>query len=313
MDTVELITTIKRAPGSAEAEYALEHLYKAHQPYVKQIARRHRRRRHDLDDLVQAGLEGLLMALQRFDPERGTPFEVYARHDIEGAIRAAAADMGHIWTTPEHVRAKLVRKRHALERLTRAGDLDPTRNQIADEIGESDETMDYIDGVSSNAMRIDTDVPNTLGADEDAAPAGLHERIPETQRIDGWSAPWPTAEEHVEQGEQRAQIGRLLAVVRARQRDVVVLYYGLNGATMSATQIGRWLGRITKQAVTKIVKVALARMRVEAEALGLAPEDRKPRLTAPEDAARAFMRRRVETVRRHRRHDEFDAENNVSN
>jgi RNA polymerase sigma factor (sigma-70 family) len=311
-DELELISTIKNAPGSIEAAHAVELLCETNRPFVHRLARRHARRRHvDLDDLVQAGLEGLLAALQRFELERGVRFQAYARHDIEGAIRAAAADMGRSWRIPEHVRAKLMKKQRALERLTRAGNFGPTRNQIADEIGESDEAMDYIDGVSSNVARIDTYVPNTPGAHEEDAPAGLHERIPETQRIDGWSAPRPTAEEHVERSEQHAQIDRLLAVLNARQRDVVVLYYGLNGAVMSLTKIGRWLGQITKQAVAKIVNGALERVRFEAEALSLGPEDRKPRLTAPDDAFRAFMRRRVDTVRRHPRYDWFDAENNI--
>ena len=160
---------------------------------------------------------------------------------------------------------------------------------------------------------IDTYVPATPTADQDDAPAGQHEIIPEAQRIEGWSAPWPTAEECVERGEQRAQIERLLAVLDARQRDVVILYYGLNGRAMSATQIGRHLGgkRISKQAVAKIVKAALARMRVEAEARGWAPEDRKHRFVTTEDTMRAFERRRIETVRKHRRFDWFDAENNI--
>jgi len=40
----------------------------------------------ELDDMVGAGFVGLLNALERFDPERGTRFESYAALRIRGAI-----------------------------------------------------------------------------------------------------------------------------------------------------------------------------------------------------------------------------------
>jgi RNA polymerase sigma factor (sigma-70 family) len=42
-----------------------------------------------LDDLVQAGCEGLLEALRRFDPARGTSFSTYAAPWIKQQIRRA--------------------------------------------------------------------------------------------------------------------------------------------------------------------------------------------------------------------------------
>jgi RNA polymerase sigma factor for flagellar operon FliA len=291
---------------------------RAHRPFIKKVAKsRASGRRRNLDDLEQAGTEGFFEALENFDPKHGVRVWTYAKHEIEGAIRDAAVDMGHAWSIPEHVRTKLVEKRRTLKRLAHAGNLDPERAEVADAMGVSDETMDYLDGVSSNVAYLES-APgfDSASADYDPdadMPHSLHDMVTDDQRIDGWSAPWPSAEEHAELGERRAQIERLLAALDPRQRDVVILYYGLNGSAMSATQIGQRLGgrRVTKQAGAKIVKAALARMRVEAEARGWAPEERKPRLTPTEDAVRAFMRRRVETVRRHRRYDEFDAENDI--
>jgi RNA polymerase sigma factor (sigma-70 family) len=297
-------------------------------PLVLRLAHRHLRRPprktitykgalHDvdngLDDLIAAGSEGALRALENYNPEHGR-LETFAYKHVDGAIRAAAAELGNTgWTIPEHVRAKLVEKRRALERLARAGNLEPERAEVADEMEIDDQEMDIVDGVSSNVASMDTFESVDTSDPEDDVPESMAELIPTDQRIDGWSAPWPSAEEQVEQAKQRAQIERFLAVLDPRQRDVVILFYGLNGGAMSATQIGQRLGgrRVTKQAVAKIVRGALAQMRVEAEVQAWAPEERKPRLTPTEDAFRAFMRRRVETTRRHRRYDEFDAENDI--
>ena len=62
MDTteeLELVTIIKNAPDSAEAEHARERLREAHRPFVRKIAKGHcRTRRQNLDDLENAGWRG---------------------------------------------------------------------------------------------------------------------------------------------------------------------------------------------------------------------------------------------------------------
>lgn len=40
----------------------------------------------DLEDLVQAGYVGLIMAAEKFDPTRSNTFATYAKHRIRGAI-----------------------------------------------------------------------------------------------------------------------------------------------------------------------------------------------------------------------------------
>ena len=44
------------------------------------------RRAVDLDDLISIGTIGLIQAASRFEPERGTPFRIFARFHIRGRI-----------------------------------------------------------------------------------------------------------------------------------------------------------------------------------------------------------------------------------
>ncbi|MBD5606446.1 MAG: sigma-70 family RNA polymerase sigma factor [Candidatus Eremiobacteraeota bacterium] len=57
-------------------------------PIVRQIARRVARlaRISDLDDLIGDGCIGLIRAVDCYDPDRGTAFELYARRLIVGAM-----------------------------------------------------------------------------------------------------------------------------------------------------------------------------------------------------------------------------------
>jgi len=50
----------------------------------------------DLDDLIGAGLLGLLDAVDRFEEERSIPFEAYARTRIQGAILDALRAEDHL-------------------------------------------------------------------------------------------------------------------------------------------------------------------------------------------------------------------------
>src|SRR5438105_6618177 len=50
----------------------------------------------DLDDLIGAGVLGLIDAVDRFDPSRAIPFEAYARTRIQGAILDALRAEDHL-------------------------------------------------------------------------------------------------------------------------------------------------------------------------------------------------------------------------
>jgi len=122
VDELELINTIKTAPGSAAAEYAREQLVEAHRSRVRGVARKFRIRRDAIDDLEAAGWRGFFEALPNYSPARGADLWTYAKHEVSGRVRDEAAQLGNVgWTIPEHVRNELVKKRRALAHgLTRA-------------------------------------------------------------------------------------------------------------------------------------------------------------------------------------------------
>ena len=79
-------------PGTLEAaaeEDCRDECVAAHLPLVEAIARQLHRRlppNVDVDALINSGVVGLLEALDRYDPERGVTFPVFARHRIYGEM-----------------------------------------------------------------------------------------------------------------------------------------------------------------------------------------------------------------------------------
>lgn len=69
-------------------------LIEQHLPLVRSLARRFDARGEQLEDLTQVGAVGLIKAVDRFDPSRGTSLAAYAVPTIVGEIRHHLRDSG---------------------------------------------------------------------------------------------------------------------------------------------------------------------------------------------------------------------------
>lgn len=85
----------------------------------------------DLDDLIQAGIFGLMDAIDAFDPSRGVKFETYCSPRIRGSILDELRSMDWV---PRLVRARA----HQLDRARRTLEAHlgrvPTEQELADEL-----------------------------------------------------------------------------------------------------------------------------------------------------------------------------------
>jgi RNA polymerase sigma-B factor len=92
------------APTRRDADRAA--LIERHLPLVRSIARRFAGAGEPLDDLVQVGAIGLIKAVDRFDPARGTPLEPYAAAAISGEIRHHLRDRCSVVRLPRRLGAE---------------------------------------------------------------------------------------------------------------------------------------------------------------------------------------------------------------
>ncbi len=103
----------------------------AYAPLVERIARMYRSSGEPLEDLVQVGYVGLLLAVNRFDPDRGVKFQTYASHLIAGEIRHYLRDQVGVVRRPRWL-GKLSRELdRTVERLQREKGKLPTVEEIA--------------------------------------------------------------------------------------------------------------------------------------------------------------------------------------
>src|SRR3954468_21163635 len=88
-------------------------------PLARQLARRYQRGNEPLDDLVQVACIGLVKAVDRFDPERGTAFSSYAVPTILGELKRYFRDAGWAVHVPRGMQERVMTVNQAISRLSR--------------------------------------------------------------------------------------------------------------------------------------------------------------------------------------------------
>jgi RNA polymerase primary sigma factor len=132
-DETKLFERFRSGDEEAGSDLAL-----AYMPLVRSLASRARRNNQRfvvLDDLIGAGCEGLMIALNKFDHSRGIRFSAYARWYIKDSIKKCVRNerwwAPHI---PDHVHRAVIRVLKTQQRLRRALGRDPTVRELSGEM-----------------------------------------------------------------------------------------------------------------------------------------------------------------------------------
>jgi len=122
------------AGGEADLERLRNALMERHYPLVKYIAERLQQtlpKSIELDDLVSAGLFGLMDAIRGFDASRNIKFKTYCTTRIRGSILDQLRSQDWV---PRLVRLKATRIDKALQKLTAEYGREPTHAELAAEL-----------------------------------------------------------------------------------------------------------------------------------------------------------------------------------
>lgn len=112
-------------------EGARDALVRLHLPLARRMAKRYAGVREPYDDLVQVASLGLLNAIERFDPDAGTPFVGFARPTILGELKRHLRDK--VWTVrvPRLLHDRLAKIEATVDALTEELGRPPSVGEIA--------------------------------------------------------------------------------------------------------------------------------------------------------------------------------------
>lgn len=218
-----LLWATLRFDNRQESREPLFHLY---QPYARAIAARHRPRGRDCSaasDAEHWAYEGLLQAIDSFDPLRGAPFPGFARRRIIGSIRDGFAHATEL--DAQHS----VRRRLERERL---------RSFKESDVGEKDAIERIAEIAVGLAIGLMLEGTGLIGGDDE----------PDTTANAYDSLAWR---------QTQSLLGRAVDTLSEREASIIHNHYEHG---LSFTQIAELLG-VSRGRVSQIHREALLKLR----------------------------------------------------
>lgn len=222
-----------------------ERIVREFTPIIKTIAHRlaFRLPAHlDADDLVSAGIIGLMDALEKYDPSREAKFKTYAEFRIRGAILDEIRSMEWV---PRSVRERIALLQRTHQALLKRYGRPPTDEEVAAELHMSVAELDEFLSRSQGAVLISLDDLDVT----EPNPGRIVNQLADTRQPDPLSA---LVSEDV-----RNALARAIQQLPEKERLVLTLYYY---EELTMKEIGRILN-VTESRVCQVHAKAVLRLK----------------------------------------------------
>jgi RNA polymerase sigma-B factor len=224
-----------------------EDLVTGYLPVAQHIARRFAHRGEPLDDLVQVATVGLINAVDRFEPDRGSDFFSFAVPTISGEVRRHFRDQGWSMRVPRRLKDLHVSINAAVAELSQSLGRAPRPSELADKLGLP--TNEVLEGLAAGQAYRGSSLDEILSGDQSGTTLGdlLGEADAELERVDYQQSLQP-----------------LLAELPDRERTILMLrFFGNKTQTQIADQVG-----VSQMHVSRLLAQTLTRLRERLESGG---------------------------------------------
>ncbi|MBN4049848.1 FliA/WhiG family RNA polymerase sigma factor [bacterium AH-315-M10] len=217
-------------------------------PQVRYLAERMSSRLLDhveTDDLRQAGVFGLMDAVDKFDPDRGVKFETYCQQRVTGAMLDSVRS--NDWV-PRLVRARAAKLDRASDELYRALGREPTEEEIAEHLSMSANEYERFARDASASSIFSYDAPVTSGEGSERK---------RDRRLDVIEDPRHSA--MIDELHKKEVLEKITDNLSEKERLVLILYYY---EKLTLKEIGQVLD-LSESRVCQIHSAMVNRLRVQ--------------------------------------------------
>ena len=161
----ELLVRYHRA-GDVAAREELVHRFL---PFARDLARRYTYTDEPFDDLLQVACLGLIKAVDRFDPDRGSKFTSFAAPTILGELKRHFRDKGWALRVPRDLQERTLTVNREAEALSKELGRSPKPREVARAVGCSVEEVLEAQQAAASYEAASLDAPTARDDNEGAS------------------------------------------------------------------------------------------------------------------------------------------------
>ena len=203
----------------------------------------------EVEDLINEGNMGLMVAAEKFDPTRGAKFSTYSSFWIRQRILRALTDKGSLIRLPAYLKQKYLNIRKFMAEYKLRNNEPPTNEQIAKKFEITASKVEKLLEITAPILRLDGSVLSEAGEE--------------------WTSTWGDFTEDsntpspliiLEFKQEAEDLSKMISHLPHREEYIIRHRFGLDGSEKETLEkIGEKFG-VTRERIRQVEKAALAKL-----------------------------------------------------